>query len=38
MKIKIKGKQIIIIIIEKYILPYLDIENMIFPYLTFDKI
>jgi len=36
MKIKIKGKQIIII--EKYILPYLDIENMIFPYLTFDKI
>jgi len=37
MKIKINGKQIIIII-EKYILPYLDIENMIFPYLTFDKI
>jgi len=36
MKIKIKGKQIIII--EKCILPYLDIENMIFPYLTFDKI
>ena len=37
MEIKIKGKQIIIII-EKYILSYLDIENMIFPYLTFDKI